>query len=275
MKAIILAENDNRALRPLNSRKPGALIRINGIPLLEHQIRSYLNAGIAEASITVVSGYHHNAVKRFLSRAYPAVHLVKNADYHLKNAAYSLHLVLQRAEFDGADLVVSSGECVYDVRLIEALVRPSTNAVAGDTERSNGDRMLVERGRVVRVGETKATAGIIAASADVCKLNARTVSAFKRVVAKHAVETDVSMAVVPTDLVRTVRVTLVDIAGMNWAPVRSMDDLHEADKRFSRFTLSDTHCFVLDLDGTVYVGGRPICGTVEFIELNAHKTDVS
>jgi Predicted sugar phosphatases of the HAD superfamily len=271
MKAIILAENDNRALRPLNSRKPGALIRINGIPLLEHQIRSYLNAGVGEASITVVSGYRHNAVKRFLSRAYPALNIVKNADYRLKNAAYSLHIALQTSKFDGADLLVSSGECAYDDRMIEALVRPSTNAVAGDTERSNGDRMLVERGRVVRVGETKATAGIIAASADVCKLNARTVSALKRVVAKHVVETDVSMAVVLNDLVRTVRVTLVDIAGMNWAPVRSMDDLHEADKRFSRFTVSDTHCFVLDLDGTVYVGGRPIRGTVEFIERNAHK----
>jgi HAD superfamily hydrolase (TIGR01450 family) len=271
MKAIILAENDNRALRPLNSRKPGALIRINGIPLLEHQIRSYLNAGVGEASITVVSGYRHNAVKRFLSRAYPALNIVKNADYRLKNAAYSLHIALQTSKFDGIDLLVSSGECAYDDRLIEALVRPRTNAVAGDTERSNGDRMLVQNGRVVRVGATITTEGAPAVSADVCKLNARTVSALKRVVAKHAAETDVSMAVVLNDLVRTVRVTLVDIAGMNWAPVRSMDDLHEADKRFSRFTLSDTHCFVLDLDGTVYVGGRPIRGTVEFIERNAHK----
>src|SRR5674476_587475 len=269
MKAIILADNDNRALRPLNSRKPGALIRINGISLLEHQIRCYLNAGIAEASITVVSGYRHNAVKRFLSRAYPALNIVKNADYHLKNAACSLHLVLQRAEFDGADLVVSSGECVYDDRLIEALVRSSTNAVAGDTLRSIGDAMLVQNGRVVRVGATITTEGAPAVSADVCKLNARAVSALKRVVAKHAVETDVSMAVVLNDLVRTVRVTLVDIAGMNWAPVRSMDDLHEADKRFSRFTLSDTHCFVLDLDGTVYVGDRPVRGTLEFIDRNA------
>jgi len=48
-----------------------------------------------------------------------------------------------------------------------------------------------------------------------------------------------------------------------------MDDVRDADKRFSRFTLSDTHCFVLDLDGTVYVGDRPIRGTVEFIDRNA------
>ncbi|MGZ4932825.1 MAG: HAD-IIA family hydrolase [Halobacteriota archaeon] len=39
-----------------------------------------------------------------------------------------------------------------------------------------------------------------------------------------------------------------------------------------RFNLNDTHCFIMDLDGTVYVGARPISGTVAFITaLSAHK----
>jgi len=269
MKAIILAENDNRELRPLNSRKPGALIKINGIPLLEHQIRSYLKAGVAEASITVVSGYHHNAVKRFLRGAHRATRLVKNADYRSNNVARSLHLALQTAEFDNEGLFVSSGECVYDDRLIEELMRSRTNAVAGDRGLSGGEAMWAQNGRVVRVGATIATEGATAAVADVWMLNARAVSALKRVVAKRAVETDVSMAIVLDDLVRAVRITLVDIAGINWAAIHSMDDVRDADKRFSRFNLSDTHCFVLDLDGTVYVGDRPVRGTLEFIDRNA------
>jgi len=269
MKAIILAENDNRELRPLNSRKPGALIKINGIPLLEHQIRSYLKAGVAEASITVISGYHHNAVKRFLARAHPATRLVKIADYRSNNVARSLHLALQTAEFDNEGLFVSSGECMYNGRLIEELMRSRTNAVAGDRGRSGGEAMWAQNGRVVRVGATIATEGATAAAADVWMLNARAVSALKRVVAKRAVETDVSMAIVLDDLVRAVRITLVDIAGINWAAIHSMDDVRDADKRFSRFTLSDTHCFVLDLDGTVYVGDRPVRGTLEFIDRNA------
>ena len=269
MKAIILADNDRRELRPLNSRKPGALIKINGIPLLEHQIRSYLKAGVAEASITVVSGYHHNAVKRFLRGAHRATRLVKNADYRSNNAARSLHLALQTAEFDNEGLFVSSGERVYDGRLIEELMRSRTNAVAGDTGRSGSEAVLVQNGRVVRVGATIATEGATAAVADVWMLNARAVSALKRVVAKRAVETDVSMAILLDDLVRAVRITLVDIAGINWAAIHSMDDVRDADKRFSRFNLSDTHCFVLDLDGTVYVGDRPVRGTLEFIDRNA------
>src|SRR5665647_13557 len=269
MKAIILADNDRRELRPLNSRKPGALIKINGIPLLEHQIRSYLKAGVAEASITVISGYHHNAVKRFLARAHPATRLVKNADYRSNNVARSLHLALQTAEFDNEGLFVSSGERVYNGRLIGELTRSRTNAVAGDTGRSGGEAIPVQNGRVVRVDATIATEGATAVPADVWMLNARAVSALKGVVAKRAVETDVSMAIVLDDLVRAVRITLVDIAGINWAAIHSMDDVRDADKRFSRFNLSDTHCFVLDLDGTVYVGDRPVRGTLEFIDRNA------
>jgi len=69
-------------------------------------------------------------------------------------------------------------------------------------------------------------------------------------------------------LIRRVQMTFVDIAGTKWAVVRTVDDLHTADKRFSRFSLSGKQCFVLDLDGTVYVGNRPIRGTVEFINQN-------
>jgi len=266
MKAIILAENDNRALRPLNSRKPGTLIKINGIPLLEHQIQSYLKAGIVEATITVIAGYRHNAVKRFLARAHPTIRIVKNADYRLKNAALSLHLALQNAEFNEGGLFVSSGECMYDGRLIGGLVRSSANAVAGDTSRSDGETVLAQNGFVVRAGATIATKATTAVSADVWKLNGRAVPTLKRAVAKRAAETAVSMATVLNDLVRTVRLTLVDVAAINWAAIRSMDDINDADKRFSRFSLSDKHCFVLDLDGTVYVGDRPIHGTVEFID---------
>src|SRR5665647_3085665 len=189
MKPIILADNDRRELRPLNSRKPGALIKINGIPLLEHQIRSYLKAGVAEASITVVSGYHHNAVNRLLGGAHRATRLVKNADYRSNNVARSLPLALQTAEFDNEGLFISSGERVYDGRLIEELMRSSTNAVAGDTGRSGGEALLVQNGHIVRVDATVATEGATAAPADVWMLNDRAVSALKRVVAKRTDET--------------------------------------------------------------------------------------
>ena len=78
MKAIILAANDNTRLRPLNLRKPGALIKINGIPLLEHQIRGYRRAGVETASISVVTGYQNGQNKRSQMREHNDIHIVRN-----------------------------------------------------------------------------------------------------------------------------------------------------------------------------------------------------
>ena len=38
----------------------------------------------------------------------------------------------------------------------------------------------------------------------------------------------------------------------------------------ARFSSSGKRCFVLDLDGTVYVGNWPILGTVEFVSRNIY-----
>jgi hypothetical protein len=76
------------------------------------------------------------------------------------------------------------------------------------------------------------------------------------------------MAAALGDLIHRAQMTLVDIAGTKWAALRTLEDVQTADQRFSRFSLSGKRCFVLDLDGTVYVGNRPIRGTVESIKRN-------
>src|ERR1035437_6520501 len=103
MRAIILAANDNIQLRPLNLRKPSALIKINGISLLEHQIRGYSRAGVETASISVVSGYQHGQIKRYLMPEHPDIRLVRNPDYRFAGALYSLGLALRSADSHSAD----------------------------------------------------------------------------------------------------------------------------------------------------------------------------
>ena len=38
--------------------------------------------------------------------------------------------------------------------------------------------------------------------------------------------------------------------------------------------LGDKKCFVLDLDGTVYLGDRPIQGTIDFIRRNLSRREI-
>jgi HAD superfamily hydrolase (TIGR01450 family) len=273
MKAIILAANDNTGLRPLNLRKPSALIKINGVPLLEHQIRGYSRAGVETASISVVSGHQHRQVKRYLMREHPDIRLVRNPDYRLAGALYSLDLALRSAELHSADegLFISSGECIYDDEAIERVSRVSGSAIVGDSSRyaTESTKIIAENGNVAFVGTRVPKYVATAVATGLCKLDAHARGLLGDIVAaRTANERDAPMAVALGDLIRRARITLVDIAGMKWAALRTMDDLQTADKRFSHFSLTGKRCFVLDLDGTVYVGNRPIRGTVEFISRN-------
>ena len=273
MKAIILAANDNMQLRPLTLRKPSALIKINGIPLLEHQIRGYSRAGVETASISVVSGYQHGQVKRYLMREHPEIRLVRNPVYRSAGALYSLDLVLRSAEPHTADegLFISSGVCIYDDEAIERVARVSGSAIAGDSSRyaTESMKVIAENGNVVLIGTRVPKHAATAVATGLYKLDADARGVLSDIAAERTAEKrDTPMAAALGDLIRRARMTLVDIAGTKWAAVRTMDDLHTADKRCSRFSLSGKRCFVLDLDGTVYVGNRPIRGTVEFINRN-------
>ncbi len=273
MEAIILAANDNTGLRPLNLRKPSAMIKINGISLLEHQIRGYGRVGVETASISVVSGYQHGQIKSYVMREHPEIRLVRNPNYRFAGALYSLDLALRSAESHSADegLFISSGECIYDDQALERVARVSGSAIAGDSSqyRAASTKIIAENGNAVLVGTNVPSHAATAVATGLCKLDAHACTVLSDIAAGRTAENgDAPMAVVLSDLIRRVRMTFVDIAGTKWAALRTMDDLQTADRRFSRFSLPGKRCFVLDLDGTVYVGNRPISGTVEFINRN-------
>jgi HAD superfamily hydrolase (TIGR01450 family) len=275
MKAIILAANDNTGLRPLNLRKPSALIKINGTPLLEHQIRGYSRAGVETASISVVSGYQHGQIKRYLMREHPDIHLVRNPNYRSADALYSLDLALRSAEPHSADegLFISNGECIYDDKAIERVSRVFGSAIVGDSSHygAAATKVIAEDGDVVFIGTGIPKHAATAVAAGLCKLDAHARGVLSDIASERtANKRDAPMAVALADLIRRARMTLVDIAGTKWAALRTMEDVQTADKRFSRFSLSGKRCFVLDLDGTVYVGNRPILGTVEFVSRNIY-----
>jgi 4-nitrophenyl phosphatase len=276
MKAIILAANDNKRLRPLNLRKPSALIKIYGISLLEHQIQGYSRVGVETASISVFSGYQHGQVKRYLTREHPEIRVVRSPDYRSTGALHSLDLALRSAEPFAADegLFISSGEYIYDDEALERVSRVSGSAIAVDSSRYEAESttVIAEDGNVVRVGSGSSGIpenGATAVVTGLCKLDAHTRTVLSDIASERTAEKrEAPIAAALGDLIRRTRIVFVDVAGTKWAAVRTMNDLLTADRRFSRFSLSGKRCFVLDLDGTVYVGDRPIHGTVEFINQN-------
>lgn len=64
MKAVILAAGLGKRMRPLTDKKPKALVRLGGKPLLEHVLESLKKAGIEETLLVVGFGAD-KIMKRF------------------------------------------------------------------------------------------------------------------------------------------------------------------------------------------------------------------
>jgi len=74
LNAILLAAGLGTRLRPLTLDKPKALVEINGIPMLEHNIRRLQNAGFSHIVINV--HHFHDQIRSFLeTRNFPGVRI--------------------------------------------------------------------------------------------------------------------------------------------------------------------------------------------------------
>lgn len=87
--AIILAAGFGLRMVPINTAVPKALLKVDGVPLIERLIQQLHEAGIRE--ITIVVGYLQEQLA-YLAEKY-SIKLVSNPDYADKNNLHSLALV--------------------------------------------------------------------------------------------------------------------------------------------------------------------------------------
>lgn len=107
MRAIILAAGMGTRLRPLTDDTPKSLVKVNGEPMAERQIRFLKEKGIDD--IIVVTGYLKEKFE-YLKEKY-GVTLIHNDKYDLYNNVYTMYLVREYLE----DAYVTEGD-IYMVR---------------------------------------------------------------------------------------------------------------------------------------------------------------
>lgn len=89
MNAIILAAGMGTRLRPLTEDTPKALVKVNGEPMMERQIKLLKEKGIDE--IIVVTGYLHEKFD-YLADKY-GVKLIYNDKYDVYNNGYTMYII--------------------------------------------------------------------------------------------------------------------------------------------------------------------------------------
>jgi CTP:phosphocholine cytidylyltransferase-like protein len=90
MNAIILAAGKGERLQPLTNTMPKPLLKINGEPIIERQIRFLLASNVD--SIVIVTGYMYTEFL-YLKDKFPKIEIVINEQYDTTNNFYSLFLV--------------------------------------------------------------------------------------------------------------------------------------------------------------------------------------
>lgn len=90
MKAVILAAGIGSRLRPLTDNVPKCMVEVNGIKIIERQIKNLLNNRIKE--IAVVTGYQHEILNKYLNENFPFIEIIDNKEYLKTNNMYSMFL---------------------------------------------------------------------------------------------------------------------------------------------------------------------------------------
>lgn len=112
MRAIILAAGQGTRLRPITDHVPKCLVELEGVSLLERQVRTLRSAGIMD--ITVVGGYRAD---QLIERGY---NVIVNENFATTNMVATLFCAREAMRGD-SDLIISYGDIVYERRVLDAL----------------------------------------------------------------------------------------------------------------------------------------------------------
>lgn len=273
MKAIILAAGVGSRLTEITSFKPKCLTRVSGKPLLQYLIEQYINAGLNENDIYVVAGYKYDMIELFISETFPHVNILNNVDYTSTNNMYSLYLALRLGAFsDSHSVLINNGDCIYDKDLIRGFATSGrTDLIAVDVGAFEEESMKVktEDGAITNISKDIPEGDAFGVSIDLYLFSSKSVSKLKEIIHKFVdleKQRHLWTEVAIQEMFSKVKIAPYDIQGRRWVEIDNMSDLRSADRLFTTFNIGAKNCFVIDLDGTVYLGSNPIQGTIDFIK---------
>ena len=151
-----MAAGAGMRLRPFTNDRPKALIEIEGIPIIERQIRFFRERGVGE--IVIVTGHQAHRFEDLASRQ-TDISLVHNDKFDIYNNIYSMYLVRDRL----SDSYVSEADVFMHENYI--LARPDRSLIFGGYRSGFAKEWIVrsdERRRIHRI-EVQGGEGIIQA----------------------------------------------------------------------------------------------------------------
>lgn len=280
-QAIILAAGIGSRLYNITCRIPKCLIQVAQKPILAYQIEAYLKAGLNEQDITIATGYKNDQIEEFLKKNFPKIRTVFNPNYQTTNNMISLYLVLQevllKKNFQKIT-VISNGDCIYESSIVEELLRDHReDLIVCDTSTYQEESMKISlKGDFIqRISKDITQDSSYACSIDLYRFSQKTLQALMDTIQSFSKARDMTQwTEVAIDKILKIRsIEPLDISGKKWIEIDNTEDLINADILFKNFDINTKRACFCDLDGTLFLGEKPITEAIEFIQRNQSKID--
>jgi choline kinase len=127
MKTVILCAGRGKRLKGLTEHLPKPLVKVKGKALLEYVLEAFIDSGIKEKDIVLVTGYQRQKIAKFLHEKRFFVNMVENPDWEHTNMVHSFYKGIESLPEE--DVIVSYGDIIYGQSLIEKLIKDQGDIV--------------------------------------------------------------------------------------------------------------------------------------------------
>ena len=274
MEAIILAAGVGSRLKPITDSKPKCLVKVCGKTILMHQIEAYLEAGAD--CITIVVGYKSDQVHSFVQQLNnPKIQVVNNEQYNKTNNMYSLWLcknVLNRSN----KITISNADVVFSKSIVCRLSEINNDAIVCQKNYYNQEAMKITVSNNLIINDISKK--IVEKEAFGCSIDmyllcengkSQLIKVMNKII-KFERELNQWTEVALQRLAKEGLVNFLPFCineNENWYEIDDNKDLLCAEIIFSELAkkISKKKNFIFDLDGTIYVGEKPISGATKLV----------
>ena len=123
----------------MKSYGPKCMIKINGVSLLERQIKQ-INKNYPKCDIILVVGFRSDIIQSSIRKKYN-VRIIHNHDYENTNVAYSIYLGIQASPFNNCLIVY--GDLIFNANAIRDLYGKESIVVIDDHNRMKSEEVGV------------------------------------------------------------------------------------------------------------------------------------
>lgn len=278
-KAVILAAGIGSRLGEITEKRPKCLTKVgsNGKSIIEYQIEGYIQAGIKERDINIVIGYKAEQVIEFVSKKYSDIQIFINQQYRETNNMFSLYIFLSQLKFENCGLLISNGDCIYSKDIIKGFYDTSLtsnkNLIACDDTFYDIESMKIQTSgdKIIKISKDIPQEYSYALSIDLYYLTPNTIKLLLKTIEQYIENNNLNLwtEVALQDLFSQATFIPHKIPyNSRWIEIDTQEDLLRGHKLFSDLELKKKKVCICDLDGTVYIGNKPIPTAIEFINKN-------